>query len=68
MKSIQSSVEILTYLITVAEHRGKHILQQGKNMLIRLKKASHSLQLHNIYVWAFSNYFEKNSIVQIISE
>lgn len=59
MKYVKSCVESLTYLITVAEHGGKHVLQEGKNMFICFKKTSHGLQFHNIYVWAFSNCLKR---------
>lgn len=63
-----NNIKILTYLITVAEHRRKHILQQRKYMFICFEKTSHSLKFHNIYIWAFSNYLKKNYIVEIIYE
>lgn len=45
-----------TYLITVTEHRSKNVLKERKYMLIGFKKTPHSLKLHNIHVWTFSNY------------
>ena len=61
------NINILTYLITVAKHRSKHIFQERKYVFIRFKKTSHSLKFHNIYIWAFSNC-QKSYIAKIIYE
>lgn len=44
------------YLITMAEHGSKNILQQGKHMFIGLKQAAHSLQFYDISIRPLCNW------------
>lgn len=43
-------------LITVTEHGGENILQEGQDMLVGFKQTPHGLQFHHFCIWALCNW------------
>lgn len=43
-------------LITVTEHGGENILQEGQDMLVGFKQTPHRLQFHDLCIWALCDW------------